>query len=143
MKIYFRILRYAPNLSPQLTKFFVYSVFGVIFNAIYLGLTMPLIEVLFSQPTGDAPTAPPEFSFSIVPYFKGMFQYHFARINSEQGKLDALMFVCVSIVIAVFLSNLFRYMERMTASRMKVDIVKNLRLHVFESVSRMHIGFFN
>ena len=143
MKIYFRILRYAPNFAPQLTKFFIYSVFGVMFNAVYLGLTMPLIDVLFSQPTEKVPTSRPEFSLSVVGYFKALFQYHFARINSEQGKLDALLFVCICIVIAVFLANLFRYMERMTASRMKVDVVKNMRIHIFDKVSRMHIGFFN
>ena len=31
----------------------------------------------------------------------------------------------------------------MTASRMKVDVVKNMRIHIFDKVSRMHIGFFN
>jgi ATP-binding cassette, subfamily B, bacterial MsbA len=43
----------------------------------------------------------------------------------------------------VFLSNMFRYMERMTASRIKVDVVKSLRMHIFKSVTRMHIGFFS
>jgi subfamily B ATP-binding cassette protein MsbA len=51
--------------------------------------------------------------------------------------------VCITIVVFVFLSNIFRYMERMTASRMKVDIVKNMRVQIFDKVSRMHIGFFN
>jgi subfamily B ATP-binding cassette protein MsbA len=142
MKIYFRILRYAPKVVSQLTKFFLYSVLAVIFNAIYLGLTMPMLEVLFEQPTTAPARSAPAFSLS-TNYFMELFQYHFNTIITEQGKVDALFFVCITIVVFVFLSNIFRYMERMTASRMKVDIVKNMRVQIFDKVSRMHIGFFN
>jgi subfamily B ATP-binding cassette protein MsbA len=142
MKIYFRILRYAPKVVSQLTKFFLYSVLAVIFNAIYLGLTMPMLEVLFEQPTTAPARSTPAFSLS-TNYFMELFQYHFNTIITEQGKVDALFFVCITIVVFVFLSNIFRYMERMTASRMKVDIVKNMRVQIFDKVSRMHIGFFN
>ncbi len=142
MKIYFRILRYAPKVVSQLTKFFLYSVLAVIFNAIYLGLTMPMLEVLFEQPTSEPARSAPAFSLS-TNYFIELFQYHFNSIITERGKVDALFFVCITIVVFVFLSNIFRYMERMTASRMKVDIVKNMRVQIFDKVSRMHIGFFN
>jgi subfamily B ATP-binding cassette protein MsbA len=115
---------------------------GVLFNAIYLGLTMPMLEVLFEQPTSKPPAAPPSFSLS-TDYFKELFQFHFTTIIEEQGRIDALLFVCISIVVFVFLANIFRYMERMTASRIKVDIVKNMRVQIFDKVSLMHIGFFN
>jgi subfamily B ATP-binding cassette protein MsbA len=41
------------------------------------------------------------------------------------------------------LSNAFRYLERMVASRVKVDIVKNLRTALFDNVSQLHIGYFS
>ena len=53
------------------------------------------------------------------------------------------MYVCLSIVGFVFLSNIFRYMERMVASRLKVDVVKNLRDEIFRKVTQLHIGFFS
>jgi subfamily B ATP-binding cassette protein MsbA len=34
-------------------------------------------------------------------------------------------------------------MERMVASRVKADVVRNIRIHIFEKVSLLHIGFFN
>src|SRR5690606_16485564 len=66
-----------------------------------------------------------------------------SRIIVEQGKLEALLFVCVSIVTMVLIANLFRYLERMSASVIKVDVVRNMRMHVFTNASRLHIGFFN
>jgi subfamily B ATP-binding cassette protein MsbA len=142
MNIYFRILRYAPNLGLRLFQFFLFSVLGVVFQAIYLGLTKPMLDVLFNQ-NGDVAIVPmPEFSFSAA-YLKDLFQHYLTSKVVEYGPLDALFFVCVSIVVFVFLSNLFRYMERMTASILKVDIVKNIRVHIFSNITQLHIGFFN
>ncbi len=142
MKIYLRILKYAPGLVPRLVKFFVYSIFGVVFSAAYLGLIMPMMKVLFNPTLGSVIPPLPELSMS-MDYITAFFQHHFIRIIVEYGRMDALLFVCIGIVICVMLSNFFRYMERMTASRVKVDVVKNMRMHIFTSITNLHIGYFN
>jgi ATP-binding cassette, subfamily B, bacterial MsbA len=140
MKIYFRILRYAPNINSLIVKFFVFAFLSVIFNAIYLGLLQPMLNILFDQ-VEIKKIAYPEFSFSLD-YPKTFFQYYFLKVMA-QGRLVGLVFVCVFIVVFVFFSNLFRYLERITASRIKVDVVKHMRMQIFRNVSLMHIGFFN
>lgn len=141
MKIFFRILRFAPRINLRLTHFFLFAVLGVLFNAVYLGLLQPLIEILFSESKIE-PVARPDFAVSID-FVKGFFRHHFMNVFQEYGQLRALGFVCVLIVFFLLLSNLFRYMERLTASKVKVDVVKNLRMEIFRKVSLMHIGFFN
>lgn len=141
MNIFFRILAYAPRRNYRLVQFFVFAVLAVLFNAVYLGLLQPLIEILFNQATVE-PVPYPEFSFSIA-YFKAYFQYHYMNVFAEYGDQRALAFVCILIVFFVLLSNTFRYLERVTASKLKVDVVKNLRMHIFRNLSLMHIGFFN
>ncbi|HEX5168275.1 MAG TPA: ABC transporter ATP-binding protein [Cyclobacteriaceae bacterium] len=142
MKIYFRILQYAPHLVPRLIQFFVYAILGVVFSATYLGLIQPMLEILFDQTRSSVIPPLPDFELSFN-YFKGLFNHFFIRIVVEHGPGRALLFVCGSIVVFVMLANLFRYMERMAASRIKVDVVKNLRMHIFRNVSRLHIGYFN
>ncbi len=141
MKIFFRILGYAPRITTRLVRFFLFALLGVVFNAVYLGLIQPLIDILFRESTIQA-VPYPEFSLSLD-FFKAYFQYHYMNIFIEYGPLRALLFVCILIVVFVLLSNICRYLERMTASKVKVDIVKNMRMHIFERVSLMHIGFFN
>jgi subfamily B ATP-binding cassette protein MsbA len=141
MKIFFRILRFAPRLNTRLTQFFVFAVLGVLFNAVYLGLIGPLIDILFKEATIQA-VPYPEFALSLD-FFKDYFRYHFMNVFIENGPMKALLFICALIVFFVLLSNTFRYFERMTASKLKVDVVKNIRMHIFEKVSLMHIGFFN
>lgn len=141
MKIFFRILRYAPRINFRLTQFFIFALLGVLFNAVYLGLIQPLIDILFKQ--AEIKAVPyPEFSFSLD-FLKAFYNYHYMDVFVEYGPLRALLFICILIVVFVFLSNLFRYLERLTASKVRVDVVKNMRMQIFERVSRMHIGFFN
>ncbi|RAV98430.1 ABC transporter ATP-binding protein [Pseudochryseolinea flava] len=138
-KTYFRILRYAPNLRPRMVKFFIFAVLGVVFQAIYLGLTMPMMKVLFDKKDDKPVVYPTEFNLN---YPGDLFKYHFKQY-ADQDPINALIFVCIGIVIFVFLSNIFRYLERMAASRIKVDVVKNMRMDIFSTATKLHIGFFN
>jgi subfamily B ATP-binding cassette protein MsbA len=142
MKIYLRILQYAPHVRLRFIQFLIYSILAALFSAAYFGLLKPMVEILFNQTKDNSVPPLPEFSLSFN-YIKTLFEHRFIKIIVEQGPVSALLFVCICIVILVFLANLFRYMERMVASRTKVDIVKNIRVHIFANVSRLHIGFFN
>jgi ATP-binding cassette, subfamily B, bacterial MsbA len=142
MNIYFRILGYAPGLVPRLVKFFVYAIFGVLFSAAYLGLIMPMLKVLFNPEMGNE--IPPKPAFSpTLDFASDFFQHHFMRVVVDYGRMDALLFVCLGIVVCVFIANTFRYFERMTAARVKVDVVKNMRMHLFSNITSLHIGYFN
>jgi subfamily B ATP-binding cassette protein MsbA len=116
MKIFFRILQYAPGIRSQLAKFLLYSVLASGFSAIYLGLLQPMLDILFIQKLNTTVTELPEFSLS-VQYGKDVVMYYFSDTLQTQGLQKTLMYVCLFIVAFVFLSNLFRYMERMVASR--------------------------
>jgi ATP-binding cassette, subfamily B, bacterial MsbA len=144
MKIYFRILKYAPNLVPRLVKFLVTSVLGIIFSVANIALVIPMMNTLFGYQAKKPVETPvlPEFSLS-VDYIVDTFDYYFVKIIQEHGPNDAMLFICVAIIASVLLTNLFRYMERMTASRIRVDVVKNMRMHFSENVTKLHIGFFN
>lgn len=143
MKIFFRVLSYAPNFRPQLVLFFLYSILGIIFGAFNIVLAMPLLSVLFkakNQPVDIPPI--PDFSLS-VDYLVQTFNHYFIRIIVNYGPLDALLFVCALIMICVILANTFRYLERVMATKIRVDLVKNMRMDIFRNISLLHIGFFN
>jgi subfamily B ATP-binding cassette protein MsbA len=142
LKIFFRILQYSPRLISRLIQFFVYSTLGVIFSAISLVTVLPLLEVLFDEVKASAIPAVPPFSLS-TEYFIGLFQHYFVTIITQYGKPDALLFVCTCIAISMFIGNSFRYFERIVASKLKLDVVKNLRSAIFTNITRLQISFFN
>ncbi len=143
MKIYLRILGYAPGLSGRLVKFFLFAVFGAVFSASYLALLIPMLNILF-YPSVNAviPPAPAVFELSGV-YFKAFFNHHFLRLIYEVGPGQVLLFICLGIVVLMIIGNGLTYFERVIASRIKVDVVKNMRVDLFSKVSNLHIGYFN
>lgn len=144
MKLYLRILSYAPRLVSRLIQFVVFSVLGILFSVVNIALVVPMLNMIFGYQADPSTivSTKPEFSISLD-YFIDTFNYYFTRIIREHGPIDALLFICVSIVVSIVITNIFRYMERMVASRVKVDIVKNLRMDLFKNVSGLHIGYFN
>lgn len=144
MKTYLRILQYAPNLVLRLVQFLIYSVLGIIFSVCNIALAVPLLTMLFQANEKQQTPLPvlPDFSFSLN-YVMDVFNYYFIRVIQEYGPVNALLFICVMLITSMLVTNVFRYMERMAASRIKVDIVKNMRMHIFSKVTNLHIGYFN
>ena len=145
MKTYLRILSYAPNLVPRLFQFLIFSVFGTIFSVTNIALVVPLfghviskIEITVDRSTPNLP----DFTLS-VNYVVDIFNFYFIRVLRDNGPTTALLFICVLVIISILLKNTFQYIERMIASQLRVDVVKNLRMHIFKNVSQLHIGYFN
>ncbi|HNV28838.1 MAG TPA: ABC transporter ATP-binding protein, partial [Cyclobacteriaceae bacterium] len=126
MKIFFRILSYANKLRTRLVFFFLYSFLGAIFGAFNIVLIIPMLSVLFRKDKEqiEIPTIP-EFSFS-TDYFQGLFDHYFLSNIKNNGQISALLFVCTLIIITVLLANIFKFLERVIATKIKVDLTKNI-----------------
>jgi len=143
MTIFRRILSFSNRLNLRLPLFFFYSILGIIFGAFNIVLVIPMLKVLFDK-SDNAFVVPalPAWDLS-TEYITGVFNHYFQLIIHDNGKLNALLFVCGLIVVCVVLANLFRYLERVIATKIRVDLVRNMRLEIFRKVSLLHIGFFN
>lgn len=143
MKIFRRILSFSSRLNLRLPLFFFYALLGIVFGAFNIVLVIPMLSVLFDKSGGNLLVPPvPDFSFSTA-WVTGLFEHYFRLVIQDYGKLNALLFVCTLIVVCVVLANIFRFLERVIATKIRVDLVRNMRLRLFENVSRLHIGFFN
>src|SRR5688500_6339360 len=110
MKIYFRILRYAPGLIPRMIQFLIFSILGIIFSVVNLALVLPMLNMLFGieDDPSKAVKTQPKFTLSLD-YIIDSFNFQLTRIVNEHGSMDALVFICLSIVASVILTNAFRY----------------------------------
>ena len=143
MKFFFRILSYASKLKTRLVFFFLYSFLGAIFGAFNIVLIIPMLSVLFRKDKEQIEIpAIPEFSFS-TDYFQVLFDHYFLSTIKNNGQISALLFICTLIIITVVLANIFKFLERVIATKIKVDLTKNIRMDIFKKVTQLHIGYFN
>ncbi len=142
MKSFFRILRYSKNLASRSVVFVLFATLGSLLTTITYASIKPMMDVLFDKIVVSAP--PPIPAFSTTPeYFIAVFQHYFVGVMHEYGKIQALLFVCIFIASVMLFGNTFRYIERIIASKIRLDVVKSLRANIFFNITRMHIGFFN
>ncbi|MEM6842114.1 MAG: ABC transporter ATP-binding protein [Bacteroidota bacterium] len=144
MKTYLRILSFAKPYRRHVPQYLVFASLSILFGLINLTLLIPLFEVLFNQVdenTVVATQSAPDFSLS-VDYVVGTFNYYFLQVVDQYGKVGALGFVCIIIVLSVFLSNLFRYAAGITLAKIRATVIQKLRLQIFDRVSCLHLGYF-
>lgn len=142
MKTFFRILRYSKNLRSRAALFVLFATLGSLLTTITYASVKPMMDVLFNQV--EASVVPPIPTFSMTPdYFIGLFRHYFIGVMSEYGKVNALLFVCIFIASVMLFGNTLRYLERILASKIRLEVVKNLRTDIFRNITRMQIGFFN
>ncbi|CAN5559456.1 ABC transporter ATP-binding protein [soil metagenome] len=145
MKTYLRLLSYARPIGGYLPQYIIFALLAVIFGLVQFTLLIPLFDVLFNQvePARVAEfTAKPGFNFSIE-YIKGLFNYYFLQVIENEGRGGALAYVCIVLVTAVFFSNLFSYLSAIILAQVRANVVSNLRMHIFQNVTQLHIGYFS
>jgi len=146
MKTYLRILQFAKPYSRFVPLYTLYTVLGIIFGIFNFTLIIPLLDVLFGTVGSDDATlmaaTKPEFSLTID-YFKNFFNYHFGQVILEEGKQGALVFVCIILIISIFLANLFRYLAFRIIGALRAHVVKKMRHAVYERVTQLHLGYFS
>lgn len=146
MKTYFRLLSFAKPIEKFAIPYFLLTLLFVIFNTLVFALLGPTLQILFSDQSGKAAakviTHLPDFSFSIN-YFSDLFNYYLHQFIQQKGPKGALLFVSLSLVACVFLSNFFRYFSQRIMEDLRVHSLQNLRQTVYNNVVNLHIGFFS
>ncbi|RIW13390.1 ABC transporter ATP-binding protein [Algoriphagus lacus] len=137
MSTYFRILGFAKPISNYALPYFVLIALATLFGTLNLALLAPLLTALFSPP-GTKTIAAPESSVDIMAWF----EYLTYRIQSETSQEQTLLWICVSILVSVFLSNLFRYASFRVMENFRIHTLLNLRKALFNRVMEKDLTYF-
>ena len=114
----------------------------MIFGLANFTLMIPLLNVIFEKVEVVTIVAKPEFALNLD-YFKAIFNFYFASIFKTYGQVGALQFVCVVIVVSVFLANLFKYWSQRVLTSMRTHVVKNIRESLFLKITSLQVGYFH
>lgn len=143
MKTYLRLLAYVKPYRQIVLPFFACTIVAVFFNVFQFTLLIPLLNFLFdstSDPGAEVYVRMPEFSFSVA-YVKNLFYY---QVNDfkQTNPVYALYFIASIVVLAVVMTNLFRYLAQRVLVKGRTLLVKRLREAIFTKINELHIGYF-
>lgn len=148
MKTYFRILSFAQPIGRYALPYSITSVLSIFFGLVNFSLLIPVLDVLFGKVSPEMlAIKKPEFSLTIE-YAQSWFNYNLAQRVIEggsgvEGKMAALQFVCMVLIVSVLLSNVFKYLSILVIESLRTNTLRNLKQVLFDKVSGMHLGFFS
>jgi subfamily B ATP-binding cassette protein MsbA len=140
--LFLRIVSFAKPYSRFLPGYTAFIIPGMIFGVLNFVLILPVLEIIFEQKTLTY-IENPEFSLTSAKYFKNVFYNFLYRINDSWGANGTLVIVCVSVMVASFFANLFKYLAQRTLVSMRVYVLKNMRKAIFNKITGLHVAYFN
>ena len=139
MKKYARVFKYISEYKSDAFLYILFIVLSIIFSLISLGMLFPFLEMLFN---GDKAGTSGFISTSDSSTIRFVRRILVDSINSPRGKEGTLAWICVLIIVSIFLKNLFLYLAYRILNPLKNKIVNRLRDELYEKVLQLPIGFF-
>ncbi len=140
MKSYLRILAYVK-------PYWVYAILNVLFNILTIlfslftfAMLAPFLNLLFEK--SQMVTEKPDLSFSsdaLIDYLN----YWMSQIIISQGKMDALLLICMALLGAFFLRNLARFMSMYFLANVRIGAVRDIRNQVFSKLLILPLSFYS
>lgn len=142
MKTYFRLLSFAKPIEKFAIPYVIATILSILFGTLNLALLSPLFETLLNS---DSATAAPSLTDKAMSSFNilGQFRQFVNDSVVENGDVKTLGYVCIVIIVSVFLSNIFKYFSQRYMEDLRVHTLLNFRKRVFNNVMNLHVGYFN
>lgn len=144
MNTYLRILSYAKPWKKFIPGYLIFSILAVGFSVLNMALLIPMLDVIFETTNIEQiakSTSLPVFKLS-VDYFKEVFNYYMFQVVTEYGQFGSLIFVCIIVILSFTFANIFKYLSAIIMAKAKALTVRNMRIDVYKSVSKLHVGYF-
>ena len=116
----------------------------VIFNLLSLVLFIPVLQLIFRDPSEMARVDRPMLNnpFALFEYIKDYYNFFMYELVQNDPK-QALMFVCVSVFVAFFLKNLFRYGAVWYQSELRMAVVRDVRDALFYKALILPLSYYS
>ena len=144
MKSLLRIIKLTFDYKKYILVSVFFNLLSSFFGLFSFVLLAPLLDVIFNQSeqfyidlvsNGIA-----DFSFS-TDYFINYINYELATLIVEDGKISALLYVCVVVSSAVFLKNLFIYLSTLFVSILLNRSVGDMRNNIYQTLMHLPVAY--
>ncbi|CAI8356930.1 MAG: Lipid A export ATP-binding/permease protein MsbA [Cryomorphaceae bacterium] len=117
----------------------LFNVLSVLFSLFSLTMVVPFLGILFE--TQEKVYNPPPLSLNATA-LKENFYAIISSIVDEKGKVEALFFICILVLVTFFFRNLFRYLSLYFLTPVRNGVVHDMRMDLHKKVISLPLPFF-
>jgi subfamily B ATP-binding cassette protein MsbA len=119
------------------------NILFVLFNLISLVLFVPFLQLIFGENNERIEAPDWDKADNIFDYYGQMYNFEMQHYIDLHGKEGALAFICITVLIAFFMKNFFRYAGIYFKSYMRMAVVKDLRQNLFERSVHLPMSYYS
>ena len=136
LKVIFSYIRRYPKL---VSLYFFLNLLSSFFSLLSLSMLAPFLTLIFGVQSQSQVVG----SFRIGKSMDNFYAYLTQLINSDEGKVKALAILCIIVVIAILLKNLFLYSALYVLTPIRNSIINDMRNEMFRKILQLPIGYFS
>ena len=115
------------------------NILSILFSLVSLTMVIPFLGILFETQEKVYNPAPLTLDTNTI---KENLYAAISSLIDKKGEIEALMFICILVLIAFFLRNLFRYLALFFLTPIRNGIVHDLRMDLHKKVISLPVSFF-
>jgi subfamily B ATP-binding cassette protein MsbA len=140
MKKFYRVLSYIkPYWGFALMNVF-FNLLTIVFSLFSFALLIPFLNLLFGM--NELVVEKPVFSFTTDSLLQFL-NYEISQVIIAQGKVQALIYICVVILGAFFFRNLARFFAMYYMANVRIGAVKGIRNEVYNKILILPLSFYS
>ena len=138
MRSFLKILRYIKPYSSYVLLNITSNILSVLFSLFSLTMVIPFLGILFGTQEKVHQSSPLTFNASSI---KEHFYSFITKTVESNDKIDALMFICILVLIMFFLKNLFRYLALFFLTPIRNGIIHDIRIDLQKKIMSLPLSF--
>ena len=139
MHYFLRIIKYIKPYSYYAILNIISNIISVLFSLVSLTMIIPFLQILFETQKKVYNPQPIRFNAEVL---KENFYAIISSTIDEKGKLEALLFICILVLVTFFFRNIFRYASLYFLTPIRNGIVHDLRMDLHKKIISLPLPFF-
>ena len=131
MQYFLRIIKYLKPYTPYVVLNILSNILSVLFSLVSLTMVIPFLGMLFEKQ--DPVYNPQSLSFNTNAIKDNFYAIISSAIEGKE-KVEALLFICILVLVTFFFRNVFRYLALFFLTPIRNGIVHDLRMDLHKKV---------
>jgi ABC-type multidrug transport system fused ATPase/permease subunit len=140
MKKFLRILAYIKPYWVYAMLNVISNIMVIVFSLVTFVMLIPFLNLLFGME--ELVTTRPELHFNAEAVI-GQLNYLISKIIVDQGKVDALIFICLFLLATFFFRNLFRFLAMFFLAKVRVHAVRDMRDELYHKILILPLSYYS
>jgi subfamily B ATP-binding cassette protein MsbA len=139
MHYFLRIIKYLKPYTPFALLNIVANILSVLFSLVSLTMVIPFLGILFE--TQEKVYNPSALNLNATSIKENVYAI-ISSVIDDKGKVEALLFICILVIVTFFFRNLFRYLALFFLTPIRNGIVHDLRMDLHKKLISLPLPYF-